>query len=375
MTAWLTRRFDRGVVVGLVVVAVSARHLLARGPRLRCRPGRLLLPRRRVPPRPDVARLPARAVRRDHRRRAVLRAVRAVPGRRAACRSSRSSGRSTRTRSSRGSTRSSRPAGVGLCWMLLGRIGVRSAVRPAGADDPVRVLDADPVGHDPRRRLAHGAADRDDPDASPASSSCGAGSGRGSSACSPGAAFLTRAPLAFAIPFYALMLEPRRRVPAEPRSPAATSRRSSARAAPRRGSGSGSASCRRSSRSSPTTRSGSGRRWSRATRWRRCPPFLEAQRALGLFSLAHVPMNLDYFLLHLPTVDPGLPVLPARRPGPVGADHQPGPAVRDARPTGDGRAPGGCSARPSPSSSRRSSTTAAAGSSTATATSSIRCRS
>ena len=58
-------------------------HLLAREPRLRCRPGRLLLPRRRVPPRPDVARLPARAVRRDHRRRAVLRPVRAVPGRRA----------------------------------------------------------------------------------------------------------------------------------------------------------------------------------------------------------------------------------------------------------------------------------------------------
>ena len=28
--------------------------------------------------------------------------------------------------------RRSRPAGVGLCWMLLGRIGVRSAVRPAG---------------------------------------------------------------------------------------------------------------------------------------------------------------------------------------------------------------------------------------------------
>ena len=49
-------------------------------------------------------------------------------------------------------------------------------------------------------------------------------------------------------------------------------------------------------------------------------------------------MNLDYFLLHLPTVDPGLPVLPARRPGPVRADHQPGPAVRDRRPTGDGRA-------------------------------------
>ncbi len=30
------------------------------------------------------------------------------------------------------------------------------------------------------------------------------------------------------------------------------------------------------------------------------PDWLEARRVLGLFSLAHVPMNLDYFLLHLP---------------------------------------------------------------------------
>ena len=35
-------------------------------------------------------------------------------------------------------------------------------------------------------------------------------------------------------------------------------------------------------------------------------------RDQGLFSLAHVPMNLDYFLLHLPTTDPGVPVLHAR---------------------------------------------------------------
>ena len=31
------------------------------------------------------------------------------------------------------------------------------------------------------------------------------------------------------------------------------------------------------------------------------PPFLVAQRALGLFSLAHLGMNLDYLLVHLPT--------------------------------------------------------------------------
>ena len=37
------------------------------------------------------------------------------------------------------------------------------------------------------------------------------------------------------------------------------------------------------------------------------PPFLEAQRAKGLFSLAHVPMNLDYFLFHLPRPIAGFP--------------------------------------------------------------------
>ncbi len=37
------------------------------------------------------------------------------------------------------------------------------------------------------------------------------------------------------------------------------------------------------------------------------PPFLEAQRAKGLFSIAHIPMNLDYFLLHLPRPIPKPP--------------------------------------------------------------------
>jgi hypothetical protein len=37
------------------------------------------------------------------------------------------------------------------------------------------------------------------------------------------------------------------------------------------------------------------------------PPFLERQRALGLFALAHIPMNLDYFLIHLPTFIPTFP--------------------------------------------------------------------
>jgi hypothetical protein len=34
------------------------------------------------------------------------------------------------------------------------------------------------------------------------------------------------------------------------------------------------------------------------------PPWLEAVRQQGLFSLAHVPMNLDYLFLHLPTFEP-----------------------------------------------------------------------
>jgi len=121
-----------------------------------------------------------------------------------------------------------------------------------------------------------------------------------------GAAFLTRAPLAFAIPFYALMLD------APP--------------------------------SLPTTDvlGGYVRSVARSTRLRRwlllglgvlpsivaffaynqlrfgsplesgyglasLPPFLEQQRALGLFALAHLPMNVDYFLLHLPKPIPNFP--------------------------------------------------------------------
>ncbi len=37
------------------------------------------------------------------------------------------------------------------------------------------------------------------------------------------------------------------------------------------------------------------------------PPFLEAQRQIGLFALAHIPMNLDYFLFHMPTIISSFP--------------------------------------------------------------------
>ena len=105
-----------------------------------------------------------------------------------------------------------------------------------------------------------------------------------------GAAFLTRAPLAFAIPFYALLLMP-------------------------------------ASREIPWRRwtwlavgvapalifffaynpCGSGHRSSPGMRLATLPEWLERQRALGLFSLAHLPMNLDYFLFHLTTVVPEFP--------------------------------------------------------------------
>ena len=114
-----------------------------------------------------------------------------------------------------------------------------------------------------------------------------------------GAAFLTRAPLAFAIPFYALMLEP-----------------AAVRAAPHVVSG----YVNRVRHTIPW-RSGTwlaigvlpslvafflynqirfGTPLESGYALATLPPFLEAQRARGLFSIVHIPMNLDYFLLHLP---------------------------------------------------------------------------
>ena len=119
-----------------------------------------------------------------------------------------------------------------------------------------------------------------------------------------GAAFLTRAPLAFAIPFYALMLDAARHGP-DSSAPG----RTSARRVETRGGWIGwrSACCRRSSFFFSYNRSGSGRRSSPGTRWRRCPPSSRCSGSIGLFSLAHIPMNLDYFLLHLPTLIPDPP--------------------------------------------------------------------
>ena len=120
---------------------------------------------------------------------------------------------------------------------------------------------------------------------------------------SAGAAFLTRAPLAFAVPFYALLLHrPRgearyRPTDEEPGSYIARAREAIpwrewvwlalgvlpslafffAYNAVRFGS---------------PLESG----YALAT----LPDWLERQRQIGLFSIAHIPMNLDYFLWHLP---------------------------------------------------------------------------
>ena len=75
------------------------------------------------------------------------------------------------------------------------------------------------------------------------------------------------------------------------------------------------------------------------------PEFLEQQRALGLFALAHLGMNIDYFLLHLPTVIPTFPFFQPDGLGHVGPPHQPGAALREPGRLAPAAAPGGCWAR------------------------------
>jgi hypothetical protein len=113
-----------------------------------------------------------------------------------------------------------------------------------------------------------------------------------------GAAFLTRAPLAFAIPFYALLLVDRSSLGA---IVAAIPWR------PWLGLAAGVIPSLLGFFVYNQVRFGtpfeSG--YALAT----LPGFLEVQRAKGLFSLAHLPMNLDYFLVHLPFVIPSFPFL------------------------------------------------------------------
>jgi hypothetical protein len=178
-------------------------------------------------------------------------------------------------------------SGVGMCWWLLGRIGVASLVDRAwlvvlyGFSTQILWVTARGgvwhTGHliaslltfaalievwGRRRALLVGLL--------------------------AGAAFLTRAPLAFAVPSYALLLVPGDGLP-HPRelpwrrwiwlglgvTPAVIG-----------------FFAYNQVRFGTPFESG----YALAT----LPPFLEAQRAQGLFSLVHVPMNLDYFLVHLP---------------------------------------------------------------------------
>ncbi len=147
-----------------------------------------------------------------------------------------------------------------------------------------------------------------------------------------GAAFLTRAPVAFAIPFYALLLGPDRRPPSRACRWTSATMSPGRRATCRGGAGCGWAGVLPSIvgffayndvRFGDPLESG----YALAT----LPPFLDELREQGLFSLVHVGMNLEYFLIDLPKIDPRLPVLPPRRPRDVRAADEPGPPVRDPR--------------------------------------------
>jgi hypothetical protein len=127
-----------------------------------------------------------------------------------------------------------------------------------------------------------------------------------------GAAFLTRAPLAFAVPFYALLLHP----PIELPSRGSVGRSAGAYVArardaiPWRGWSLLALGVLPSIicffaynqvRFGTPLESG----YALAT----LPDFLQRQRDQGLFSVAHLPMNFEYFLWHLPRVTPDFPYL------------------------------------------------------------------
>ena len=188
--------------------------------------------------------------------------------------------------------------GVGLCWMLLGRIGVRNvvdrlwlAILFGFSTQILWVTTRGGVwhtGHLVATILTFGALIEI--------------FGRQRAwliGLLAGAAFLTRAPLAFAIPFYALMLDS---PPAIPSTDVVGGYvRSAARSTRLRNwilLALGVLPSLIAFFGYNQARFGSP--WESGYALATLPPFLEQQRRLGLFSLAHVPMNIDYFLLHLP---------------------------------------------------------------------------
>ena len=356
---------------GWPLVAVS-RHLLAVRPRLRRRPGRLLLSGRCLPPRPDLADVPARAARRDHRSTAASTCRSRRSRRSPSCRSSRSSAPSPADQVEAGHQRPPGGGDVGMCWWLVGRIGVKRLPGPVWlallfgfSTQILWVTTRGGVWHTgqliatiltfacllelwgSRRAWLIGLL--------------------------AGAAFLTRAPLAFAIPFYALLLDP---------APASAGR--DARRLPR---------SRRPAipwRRWPSLALGvlpslvfffayNQVRFGSTVGIRLCArdPAAVPRAAAGARPVRARPRPDEPRLLVLPPADvhPGRPVLQAGRPRAVRVHHQPGAALSRSGPTGATARwwlLGGDASR---SSSRRCSTTAAAGSSTATAISSTRCRS
>ena len=128
-----------------------------------------------------------------------------------------------------------------------------------------------------------------------------------------GAAFLTRAPLAFAVPFYALMLTT---APTRPRLDLPGQYIERAGTVPWRswlwlviGVAPAIVAFFAYNQVRFGTPLESG--YALAT----VPPFLETLREQGLFALVHVPMNLDYFLVHLPRP---IPVFPFIQPDGLG---------------------------------------------------------
>jgi len=109
-----------------------------------------------------------------------------------------------------------------------------------------------------------------------------------------GAAFLTRAPLAFAVPFYALLLTD---WPASRRLPWRRWAWLVAGVLPAIGVFFAYNQVR------------FGTPWESGYALATLPGFLEVQREKGLFSLAHVPMNVDYLLFHLPFAIANFPYL------------------------------------------------------------------
>ncbi len=129
-----------------------------------------------------------------------------------------------------------------------------------------------------------------------------------------GAAFLTRAPLAFAIPFYALMLD--RPTVVAVTGVAGGYVQSVARSERwRRWAGLALGVLPAIAFFFLYNQVRFGSPWESGYGLATLPDFLQRQRALGLFAIAHLGMNIDYFLLHLPKL---IPTFPFFRPDGLG---------------------------------------------------------